>query len=166
MTLGERIKKVRKDYDLTQQAFADRIGIKQNSIALIESGKRNTSDQVIISICREFNIREEWLRDGSEPMKNESKDDELWRIVNSRGLDADDYAFISEFITLPADMRKAILSFMTNVSERIKGNYSKSAPDSVAEAEALYEKSLGLVPHRETIASNTTGGTEYNTKEA
>ena len=64
MTLGERIKKLRKEKDLTQQQFCNLIGFKQNSISLVESGKRNISDQAIKSICREFNISEAWLRTG------------------------------------------------------------------------------------------------------
>ena len=68
MTFGERVKAVRKSFSLTQEAFAARIGIKQNSIALIESDKRNASDQVILSICREFGVSETWLRTGAGEM--------------------------------------------------------------------------------------------------
>ena len=68
MTLGERIKKVRREVDLTQQKFCERIGFKQNSISLIESGKRNISDQAIKSICREFNVSDVWLRTGEGDM--------------------------------------------------------------------------------------------------
>lgn len=68
MSLGERIKQVRKEKNLTQQALGECIGVKQNTIALIESGKRNTSDQLLISICREFNVNEEWLRTGKGEM--------------------------------------------------------------------------------------------------
>ena len=63
MSTGERIRILRKELDLTQQMFADRIGMKRNSIAQIEMG-RNTSEQTIVSICREFNVSEDWLRDG------------------------------------------------------------------------------------------------------
>lgn len=63
MSAGERIRILRKKLDLTQQMFADRIGMKRNSIAQIEMG-RNTSEQTIVSICREFNVSEDWLRDG------------------------------------------------------------------------------------------------------
>lgn len=69
---GERVKAVRRGSDLTQGAFAARLGLKQNSVALIESGKRNASDQVILAICREFGIREQWLRTGEGQMKAES----------------------------------------------------------------------------------------------
>lgn len=69
---GERVRLVRRASNLTQEAFAGRLGLKQNSVALIESGKRNASDQVVLAICREFGIREEWLRTGEGPMKAET----------------------------------------------------------------------------------------------
>ena len=62
--MNERIKQIRKDAGLTQEKFAERIGLKQNSIALIESGKRTPSEQTVLSICREFKVRQEWLRTG------------------------------------------------------------------------------------------------------
>ena len=71
MTFGERIKSVRKDFNLTQETFAARIGLKQNSIAQIEADRRNVSDQVILSISRVFGYREEWLRTGEGPEKND-----------------------------------------------------------------------------------------------
>ncbi len=63
-TIGERIKKVRLTVGLTQSAFAERIGLKQNSVALIESGARNTSEPVMKTICREFSVNLIWLHTG------------------------------------------------------------------------------------------------------
>jgi len=74
-TIGERIKKVRLTVNLTQSAFAERIGLKQNSIALIESGDRNTSEPVIKNICQEFNVNLNWLHTGEgEPFRSEESD--------------------------------------------------------------------------------------------
>lgn len=80
--LGERIKKVRKALDLTQESFASRLGMKRNSIAQVETG-RNTSDQTIFSICREFNVNEHWLRTGEGEMFNQpqSRKDEIQHMV-------------------------------------------------------------------------------------
>lgn len=66
--MKERIKKIRKELDLTQQKFADKIGMKQNTIAQYEMGRTIPSDAIIFSICREFGINEEWLRTGSGDM--------------------------------------------------------------------------------------------------
>ena len=74
--MNQRIKQLRRILDLTQQDFAERIGMKQNSIALIESGKRNISNQAVLSICREFNVNETWLRTGEGEMFNALSRDE------------------------------------------------------------------------------------------
>ena len=66
--MNNRIKEVRKAKSLTQEAFAERIGLKQNSIAQIEMARRIPSEQVIISICREFGVNECWLRNGEGEM--------------------------------------------------------------------------------------------------
>ena len=49
--MKDRLKKLRKELDLTQQAFADKIGMKQNTIAQYEMGRTTPSDAIIFSIC-------------------------------------------------------------------------------------------------------------------
>ena len=66
--MNNRIKEVRKAKSLTQEAFSERIGIKRNSVAQIETGARIPSNQVIVSICREFRVNECWLRTGEGEM--------------------------------------------------------------------------------------------------
>ncbi len=66
--MNERIKKLRKALDLTQQAFADRLGIRQNTIAKYETNRGNPTTSVISLICREFNVNETWLRTGEGEM--------------------------------------------------------------------------------------------------
>lgn len=66
--MKDRIKALRKALDMTQQEFADKIGLKRNSVASYEIGKNYPMDTVILSICREFNVNEEWLRTGEGEM--------------------------------------------------------------------------------------------------
>lgn len=68
MSVGSRIKEVRDFYGLTQQKFAERTKTKQSTVATYESGRNVPSDAVISLICREFNVREAWLRDGEGDM--------------------------------------------------------------------------------------------------
>jgi len=78
LTLGERIKKVRKSLDLTQQKFADQIGTTQNNIASYEIGRREPSAAAVNNICKTFNVSEAWLRTGEGEMFVErTRDDEL-----------------------------------------------------------------------------------------
>lgn len=70
--MNERLRKLRKTLDLTQQTFADRIGMKQNTIAQYEMGRTIPSNAIIFSICREFNVNEVWLKTGEGEMFSES----------------------------------------------------------------------------------------------
>ena len=68
MTIGERIKKVRQEKHLTQQAFAERMNLKQNTITRIETGATTPSPAISTLICREFQVNEAWLRTGEGEM--------------------------------------------------------------------------------------------------
>ena len=74
--MKERIKQIRRDRNLTQQAFADKLRITRNNVAGYEAGTRNPSDAVISLICREFNVNEDWLRNGTGEMFIEQTVDE------------------------------------------------------------------------------------------
>lgn len=76
--MHDRIKKLRKALDLTQQEFADRIGSKRTTIAKYETETNVPSSAVISLICREFNVSEMWLRTGEGEMFVErTRDDDL-----------------------------------------------------------------------------------------
>lgn len=62
--MNYRIREIRKDNNLTQTEFGERIGVKGNTITGYENGIRIPSDAIILSICREFNVNEDWLRTG------------------------------------------------------------------------------------------------------
>lgn len=83
-TIYDRIKEVRKSQKLTQQKFAERLGLKQNTIATYEMGKTEPSDRTVSDICREFGISEEWLRYGTGQMKsNVSRENEIASLMRS-----------------------------------------------------------------------------------
>ena len=65
---GSRIKELRKNLGLTQEKFATQIGIKRNSLSQIESGTNSLSPQNMLLICKEWNVSEVWLRDGTGEM--------------------------------------------------------------------------------------------------
>lgn len=67
--MKDRIKQIREQANLSQRAFAQRIGISGPSVARLESGENNPGEQTIRAICSEFGIRREWLEFGHEPMK-------------------------------------------------------------------------------------------------
>lgn len=90
--MNERIKEVRSALGLSAEKFGAKIGVTRSAISKMELGVCNVSEQSIISICREFNVNEEWLRNGSGEMFNTlSQDEELAYIVGQALPQADDF---------------------------------------------------------------------------
>ena len=105
MTQGERVKEVRKSLNLTLEKFGERIGLKKNSLSQIETGRNNLTDQTFASICREFNISEDWLRDGTGDMFVDlSRDLQLARFFGEVQIDKGfKKRFISALSTMTVD---------------------------------------------------------------
>ena len=76
--LNTRIQQIRKTAKLTQDEFAEKIGLSKNFVWMIEKGERIPSDRTIKDICRIFGVNEEWLRTGEGDMPiPKSKDEEI-----------------------------------------------------------------------------------------
>jgi transcriptional regulator with XRE-family HTH domain len=99
MSVGSRIKELRNSLDLTQQKFADRLGIQRGIIGKYEVDVSAPSDAVISLICREFNVREAWLRDGTgEMLEVKPRAEELGELVRKLLADRPE-SFRSRLIT-------------------------------------------------------------------
>lgn len=131
MTLGERVRKIRRQMDLTQQDFGKHIGIKSNSVSLIESGGRNASDQVILAICREFGVSEEWLRTGAGEMFEPEATNALDALVKERGINRGEQILIEKFLNLKPESRQAVMDYLLDVAAAISGT-AKTSSDSAA----------------------------------
>lgn len=92
MPQNERIKELRKTLGLTLEKFGQSLGVSHAAISNIESGKRNLTEQMTKSICREYNVNENWLRNGEGDMFNElSQHDQAAAIVNNVLSSEDDF---------------------------------------------------------------------------
>lgn len=143
--MGERIKKVRKALDLTQRGFGERISIKQNSVAQIEMG-RNTSDQTISAICKEFSVSETWLRTGNGEMFTPSPEEDLNELIRQHRLDGLDRQILLEFIKLTDDERAVFKKYLRNLVKHSVGQGSDREKtieeEARAEADRYYEQLL------------------------
>lgn len=103
IALNERIKEIRKYFGLNQTDFGEKIGIKQTTVAGYENGTRIPSDAVILSICREFQVDEHWLRTGEgEMLRPMSRNDELAQFLGQ--VIQDDEGFRRSLLTVMSRM--------------------------------------------------------------
>ena len=67
---------------LTQREFCDRLSLSQQTYAPVESGRREIREIYLKSICSVFNVNEEWIRHGIEPIFNDIEQDrELYELL-------------------------------------------------------------------------------------
>lgn len=68
MTENDRIRMLRKELNLTLTEFSNKLGITHAALSNIENGKRNVTEQMHKSICREFRVDPIWLSTGEGDM--------------------------------------------------------------------------------------------------
>ena len=119
--MKDRIKKIRKELDLTQQKFADKLGVKRNTVGQWECGINAITDQVITSICREFNVNEDWLRTGEGNMfrARNTTNEELALQIGKLLKTDDEFTknLFLEYLKLPPEMKTLFEDFVHNLAK-------------------------------------------------
>lgn len=121
MEIGERIKEVRQKLGKTQQAFADEIGLKRNTVANYEIGNVQPSDRTISDICREFGVREEWLRTGEEPMMQEVPQSKKIAAFLGDLMREEDGSFKKQLIEILSEMSPDEWELLERMAKRLTG---------------------------------------------
>ena len=156
MTIGERIRFVRKVTKQTQAEFGEKIGLKQSSLGQIESSTRNATDRTILLICEKFNVSESWLRSGNGEMFLENDSTILHDLQEQYNLDDFGVRFMEAFLKLTPEQREVIKNFAHAIVATREDTISNS-DSTIDDLEAEYKKMLsGLASSRESSASNIT----------
>lgn len=146
MTQGERIKELRKYLGLTMDKFGECLGVTKAAISKIEHNDRGVTEQMTKSICREFNVSDEWLRTGNGKMFIEkSKDKQIsdmlddilksdetdfkYRLISALSkLDDDDWDSLEKIIRLLSNNNSDVFSYdEIPTAAEIEANYSPIA---------------------------------------
>lgn len=120
--MNERVKELRKALGLTLEKFGERVGLRKSSLSQIENGVNGVTEQLFKSICREFNVNENWLRTGEGEMFVQLSRDERVADIVKKALASDDEFIINTFTALgqltPAEwnlVKKFINTFKENI---------------------------------------------------
>lgn len=152
MSINSRIKEIRKSHKMNQHEFAKALGLTQSGVSYIEKDGSNPSDASIKIICSLFNVREEWLRNGIEPMKAPATEMTLDDFLEMHDVTELEEQIMRTYFELPTDIRKDLINHFKNGIAK-----TNSAPVSIDDAEAEYIKSrCASAPKEISSVSSTT----------
>lgn len=95
---------MRKEFGLSQAKFASRIRVSPAAIGNIESGNSNPSNMMILNICREFGVSENWLRTGEGKMRGGQ--DRKNEIID----------FVTSTLTAPESIQFKLISLLSKLT--------------------------------------------------
>lgn len=141
--IPKRLKELRKYLDLTQEEFAKKIGLSRANVGNIEYGRVLLTDRNIITICQTFNVNEEWLRNGTEPVFKEKNVVLAEEIANSFGLDDFSLKILKRFAKLSDEEQKKVIEVanmlpkLLSDEEEVEEEYTLTFEELVGDPEEV-----------------------------
>lgn len=127
--MNTRLHQLRKTLNSSQEDFGKRLGVTGASISRLEKGERKITEQMILSICREFNVSEDWFRFGNGDMFL-PPDDEVAEMVSRLLDDSNDFYdlildIMHTFDRLDDKGKAVICKFVANFKKKNAERYAK-----------------------------------------
>lgn len=119
MTNGERVNEVRKSLGLTLEKFGEKLGVTKTTISRIEKGVNNLTDQMAISICREYNVNYDYLIYGEGEMFDDLPQTIVDELCAQYDLNDFDKALVEMYVSLPAGSRERIKEYMKQLVKKV-----------------------------------------------
>lgn len=110
--MNERLKELRKYLSMNQEEFSTRIGVTRSAISRLESGDINFTEQMVKSICREFNVNRVWLTEGVGDMFTNLPETILDELALQFELTDSEKDLVADFCKLPKEQRSVVIAFL------------------------------------------------------
>ena len=120
MTPAGRVRQIRKQKSMTLEQFGEKVGVTKQTISRIENGINSLTEQMILSICREFGVNENWLRNDEGKMFVEvPAEDEYFKAVTQISKSNDKLAMqaIIEYWKLDDVSKEALKNYIYKIAE-------------------------------------------------
>ena len=147
--MNTRVKSIRKHFKLNQTKFGEKIGLKQRTIADIESGRNALTQRNFDNICRVFDVNPDWLRNGVGEMFNKKNQERyLELLIADYGLGNEHKILLESILELPPEMWNVILTWIKNcakklnieTSAQLKENRRRELEKQIHDAQAELDK--------------------------
>lgn len=113
--LHERIRKIRTDLELTQQQYADKLGISRDTVNNLERGRMQIKEMYLRLICKTFRVNYFWLTEEKGDPYISVPDILMDDVIEKYGLDDLDKELIEEYVKLKPETRTAIKTYLLNI---------------------------------------------------
>lgn len=139
MTINERIRFLRKNIlHLNQRQFASDLGMAQTGISGMEQDGATITERVIKAICLAYNVNNDWIRHGNEPIFVQQKNFSLDEFIKNNGASDLELAILKAYFELDPDIRKAVIQHFKDKLENKETAPLPDIPDTPEEFEAAY----------------------------
>lgn len=132
--ISDRIRYVRQHYKLSQTEFAKKIGTTQGMITMLERGTRIPNERQVLLICSVYNIRREWLEDGTgEMQEHPAENDELAQYLAGMMYD-EAPSVLKSFLTILARTTPEEREVLARIMSETISHYTESEKNEKGES--------------------------------
>lgn len=124
MTQGERVREIRKALSLTLEKFGEKLGVGKGAISKIEKDDRNLTEQMAVSICREYNVNYDYLMNGEGEMFDTLPQTILEELCKQYDLDGFDKILLEMYLEMTGSQRDVLKQTIREMIQKI-GRWEK-----------------------------------------
>lgn len=140
LEIYERIRLLRKEHlKLSQEKFGEILGVNRSNINNIEGNrlvKPEQKEPLYKLICKEFNVRYEWLMTGEGEMFNESQEDFFDKLAEQYGLGIFARKILEFYGSLEDEQKRTLEKFIYQAAMCVLEDNIAKAQAGIAEAAA------------------------------
>ena len=118
--MNERLKQLRKALKLHQVDFGAKLSLTGSAISRYESGVNAMADNIVLLICREFDVNEEWLRYGTGSMFSQKNMDLIEQLSDKYDLGLYGRQLLETYLELSDSDKRAVERFVANLTANVE----------------------------------------------
>lgn len=118
--MNERLKQLRKALKLNQVDFGAKLSLTGSAISRYESGVNAMADNIVLLICREFDVNEEWLRYGTGSMFSQKNMDLIEQLSDKYNLGLYGRQLLETYLELSDSDKRAVERFVANLTANVE----------------------------------------------
>lgn len=135
MTIGSKIKRLRKEHNLTQPQLATELGVNVRTVAYYESGERQPKKSTVLKLCKIFDVSTDYLLSDSESFIVDAEDQYGYRGKKKAESFIEEAALLFAGGELSEEDQDKVFKAMTEIYFRSKEKNKKYTPKKYLDTE-------------------------------